>query len=383
MVGIGIYFLLLVFMAGTYIIYWRIRHPFWAKQPVFHFYDISYWFRNVGIINNSLPIRTPYTNFFNIITTPFESTKMDEFIDLVRNNYLQNGDNCYLPDQKNIVPYFPLSNSYISFYYLYQVPIGVITGRPMRLNVSGIQMDVYYIDYLCVKEGHRKKNIAAQLIQTHEYQQRRLNPNISVSVFKREEELTAIVPLTTFHSKCFDLCPILSLTYPASSSLTGTLKNAKYFYDWVAIQMKTRKVSLFPPLHSFIALLSSSNLYLEMYLIDNNIEAAYIFKKTCTFLKKKREILTCICSVKSAECTAEQFIGGFQCALDKICKSENKGEMDGDVYGYIAVEEMADNGVIGKYLCEQTDPIITSPNAYFFYNFAHQPYAANTAIIFG
>ena len=43
------------------------------------------------------------------------------------------------------------------------------------------------------------------MIQTHEYNQSHKNKNICVSLFKREEELTGIIPLTIYKTYCFPL----------------------------------------------------------------------------------------------------------------------------------------------------------------------------------
>ena len=51
-----------------FFIYIRIKYRFWAMQPVFHVYDLYYWFVNVGIINKELPLKNRYTNFKNIKT---------------------------------------------------------------------------------------------------------------------------------------------------------------------------------------------------------------------------------------------------------------------------------------------------------------------------
>ena len=77
--------------------------------------------------------------------------------------------------------------------------IGLISSRPLTCIIGeNILFDLYYVDYLCVDKYHRNKNIAPQLIQTHEYNQSHSNKKISVSLFKREEELTGIIPLTYY-----------------------------------------------------------------------------------------------------------------------------------------------------------------------------------------
>jgi len=46
----------------------RIKHPFWAVQPVFHYYDLHMWPFNYGIISPRLPTKNKYVNFTNINT---------------------------------------------------------------------------------------------------------------------------------------------------------------------------------------------------------------------------------------------------------------------------------------------------------------------------
>jgi hypothetical protein len=121
--------------------------------------------------------------------------------------------------------------------------IAVITGRPLHITffntnksnkIKG-ELDVYYIDYLCVDKLHRKKNIAPQLIQTHEYNQSHLNRNICVSLFKREEELTGIIPLTVYKTYCFNM---RNWFKPQDLSakiqlLNGDKQNIYYLYNFI------------------------------------------------------------------------------------------------------------------------------------------------------
>ena len=86
---IGFIILLIILL----FIYVRIKYRFWALQPVFHVYDLYYWFVNAGVINKELPLKNRYTNFKNIKTISFDIlSKKDikEFVLLVQLNYLRN-----------------------------------------------------------------------------------------------------------------------------------------------------------------------------------------------------------------------------------------------------------------------------------------------------
>ena len=65
-IGAIISFIVLTFL------FIRIKYRFWALQPVFHFYDLYYWCRNVGIIRHELPTTNRYTNFKDIRTYTFD-----------------------------------------------------------------------------------------------------------------------------------------------------------------------------------------------------------------------------------------------------------------------------------------------------------------------
>ena len=76
--------------------YIRIKYPFWALQPVFHFYDIYYWFINIGIIRHELPEKNRYVNLKNIKTINYEQVDnnlLTQIVTLIQLNYLRNNDN--------------------------------------------------------------------------------------------------------------------------------------------------------------------------------------------------------------------------------------------------------------------------------------------------
>jgi len=89
--------------------YIRIKYPFWALQPVFHFYDIYYWFINIGVIREELPEKNRYVNLKNIKTINYEQVDnnlLTQFVTLIQLNYLRNNDNIFKPLKENIAPYF-------------------------------------------------------------------------------------------------------------------------------------------------------------------------------------------------------------------------------------------------------------------------------------
>ena len=102
-------------------IYIRLKYGFWAVQPVFHVYNLLYMFNPPGVISGLLPDKNKYTNFKNIDTSLYvELTQIQKqrLVNLIQANYLQRGDNTFMPRLENIAPYFTGHNdkSFVSFY---------------------------------------------------------------------------------------------------------------------------------------------------------------------------------------------------------------------------------------------------------------------------
>ena len=412
-----LYFLGAIFLLVVlFFIFIRIKYRFWAVQPVYHFYDVYYWFFNIGIIRHELPEKNRYTNFKDIetITTnkllnddSIMKDKLTNFMDLIQLNYLRNDDNTFLPEKENIIPYFEGHNSpsFFSFFWepdvlidvktnttIYtKMLVGAITSRPLTVtiyktnNPDVVKFDTLYVDYLCVKKGFRKKNIAPQLIQTHEYNQCHTNKNICVSLFKREGELTGIIPLTVYQTYVFDMKnwvkPPKQL-HSKTTLLVGDSQNMYYLYNFINELTNSKPqgnhckwdITIIPEMTNLVSLVKSKNMYIYMLLTDMEIEAVYIFKKTCTNIEKAKEMLVLIASIKTINITLTKFIQGFKNALWEIL-------LNNPNYHYLAIEDVSDNKYIIDNIKVKTHPTFESPTAYFFYNYARSPFDANKALI--
>jgi len=391
-------FAIIIAFIISFFCYIRLKYKFWSMQPVFHFYDIYYWFINVGIIRHELPEKNRYVNFANIKTYEYDKVAENIFkqlVILIQLNYLQNKENTFSPTKDNIIPYF-IGHNASTFWSYYLEPeviidsktnktfnenklIGVITSRPLHVNIKKATFDVYYVDYLCVHKSFRKRNIAPQLIQTHEYNQSHNNKKIVVSLFKREEELTGIIPLTVYQTYCFNMRnwnQVPETMHAKVVLLTGDKQNMYYLYNFMNELTKEGKwdITVYPEISNLMELVSTKNLFVKMLIIDGNIEAVYIFRKTCTYIEKDKEILSCIASINGNTLTKKEFINGFKVALWSIIKLHKN-------FKYLTVEAISDNGCIIDNLSIRTHPFIISPMAYFFYNFAYSPFKPEKCLI--
>jgi hypothetical protein len=403
---VGIYILgFIILLVVLFILYIKIKYKFWCIQPVFHFYDFQYWLYNRGIIRYELPEKNKYTNLKSIKTYDFNSLtnkQLQDFIVLIQLNYLRNKENKFYPKKDNIVPYFS-GHTLKTFCSLYFKPItiihnkssetftqdeiaGIITSRPLHVQIQNKyskqmkNFDVYYVDYLCVNKNYRKQQIAPQLIQTHEYNQSHLNRKICVSLFKREEELTGIIPLTIYKTYCYllrdnhyNIPPLLPSNIQV---LTGDKQNLYYFYNFLKeIQQENQlDILIYPELANLIELINSGNIFLKMLMSDGEIIGAYLFRKTCTYIRKEKEIVSCFASIKSKNIDNKNFIIGFKNSLWSIIKDHAN-------FGYVTIENISNNYLLIEDKNKNNHPIAVSPMAYFFYNFAYSPFDSKKCLI--
>jgi len=381
--------------------YIKIKHRFWSVQPCFHIYDLQWYLFPCGIINYQLPEKNRYTNFTNVDTIEYSklsNLKLQQFANFIRPNYLKNGDNYYHPKLKeNIVPYFTGHNTkcFVSFYYEDELLlssdaktiqnkkiVGVLTTRPVHIlftktkTTTKNQMDAYYVDYLCVDKSRRHKNIAPELIQTHHYIQRQLKKDIQVSLFKREGELSLLIPMCIYKTICFDmtqwtrpsdLLPFVSLIEVGKTNIHHLFD---FFKDYNHVHFD---LCIMTDLTNILELINTRNIYIYMIIKEEEVIAAYIFRNNCVSLKKGTECLSLIATVNNCK-NKELFAHGYKVALWKLWESN-------PAFKCAVIEEISDNYIIVDNLLKKSTPILTSPTAYYFYNFAYSTFNSKKVLV--
>jgi hypothetical protein len=391
-------YVLLTFITCVIIIFIfiRLKYKFWYYQPVFHYYDFFYWFNSPRIIRKELPTKNKYTNFKKIYFLSFNemnqnSKQLKEFVYLIQENYLKNKENHFNPLSENIIPYFKnhFAESYFSFYYedilLEDIKnkiiisdkklIGVMTTRPLHAFIKNKLLDVYYMDYLCIDKMHRKNNIGPQLIQTHEYLQSHSNKKIAVSLFKREGDITGIVPICLYKTYCFQMHKWIK---PLSLSnetilLKGDSENLYYLYNFIVDYKQKWDIYVIPEISNLIELAQTKNIYIYMIMIENEIKAVYFFRKVCTSINKGKEVISLFASIKG-NIDENIFITGFKVSLSKIIQEYK-------YFYYLCVEDISHNNKIINNLLIKSIPMYIYSNAYFFYNFIYHTCSSNKILM--
>jgi hypothetical protein len=369
-----------------YIIYTRITYDrFWIQQPVFHKFNISYYFSSPQIIQIEQPSKNKYTNFSNIETVCFDKLEdplWNKFLSLIQN---KTGDTKEKPD---ILPIFNsvLERSYISFYnepvvfqniekgyYIDEKrPLGVITSRPLRMFIKQSNIDleqpIYYIDFLHVNDNKNKqeqKNIKYELIQTHIYNQQLLNihasknsnanmqsgnnimskndKNIRVCLFKlcNTSNNIGVVPLCLYKSYIFSLKQYY-FKRAIGNSLTQSQNHFKHYQvfevtkstfhnvlDFIKEQHVDRyHVFILPNINNLFEQILSKSLivYYLFDVINGRIISVYFFRVN-------KRTVTCVGSIcyydevekrngRGNKNTEELFIYGFKLTLIKLTEKK-------------------------------------------------------------
>jgi hypothetical protein len=133
---------------------------------------------------------------------------------------------------------------------------------------------------------------------------------------------------------------------------------------------------------NMIELIKTKNIFIYTIVFNSEIVCAYFFRKSCVFVDKDLEVLSCFASINNIQSENEKnnsnknndlFVQGFKISFWKI-SFEN-------YFGYAAIENISNNNIIINNLCLKTKPMIVSPTAYFFYNFAYKTFAAEKSLI--
>jgi predicted GNAT family acetyltransferase len=256
-----------------------------------------------------------------------------------------------------------------------------MTSRPIHIFINegdkDSSFDAYYVDYLCVDKNYRKKGIAPQIIQTHHYNQRHLNKKILVSLFKREDELTGIIPLCVYNTYGFSM-----KNWHKPDELSGIYKlleineeNYHFLLDFIKLNNNQFTIIINTEHTNIIELIKSKNIFVYVLMEDNIIKAAYFYRKTCVFYDKGLEILSCFASINGFHESAHNkiFIQGFKISFWKTAEK--------NYFGFASIENISHNNLIIENICIKTTPIIISPTAYFFYNFAYHTFKSNKVLI--
>ena len=216
--------------------------------------------------------------------------------------------------------------------------VGVIVARPVKIIMPTMTINAYMWDPMCASQQQQQKqhphphphqNIRS-LIETHEWNQRFLNPDYKVSIFRKENNLsTGLVPFVQFNS----------YIYPSNSRNNNNDGGGGYYIatfgpNNLALLLHSRDPRL--QLSLYFRLLVMVHLQHWVELVCNNamivvglyardgghLGGLYFFRETyCTRgdADKPLTSLMCIGSVCFDDTPPEEFVFGFlQCIQNEL-----------------------------------------------------------------
>jgi len=360
--------------------YIKIKYNFWINQDIHHTYKFWYNFFP-GIIDKDLPEReNKYHNFKNIQTLRYSSLQektKDRLSLFLENNFSKNNFFSFFPKKENIIPYFvglEGGETFLSIYKKERINscelLGTILSYPIQIMIKNNSFNCYYVDYLCVDTNYRNQNMALELMQTHNYNQRYMNKNIVVSLFKREKKLDIAIPLCEVSSYLYSIKEITNEKMPHNIKLIKVGKdNINHFYDFIKLNYSKFDIYISTLPANLLELIKTENLIIYMLIQDTQVIAGYYFKKLCMYVNERKEVYNCIGSLNC--CLLEDiFINGFKNALINIKKDYND-------FTYIMIENISDNN---KFI-NLTKKIIITKSIYYFHNLAYKKINANNCLI--
>jgi len=399
--------LVAIFTLVGILIYIKLTYPFWNTQPVFHTYDFwRYWYTSqTYLIQSGYPVRTRFCNFTNIKTSNYleigESEKKAA-VNLIQSYSIPDESAIYMFNTENLDAYMTGQSisSFISFYYedafeilpasltmnplitdttlidVIKKPVGLITSRMIELWVYEIKYPVYFLDFITVNREKADKGISRELIQTHEYIQRRQsldNENIKkdtsaiqISLFKKEVDLCkGIVPLVVYESSLFyihyqknDQIKKLPPHFILVEIHRRNIQLLADFLENVKSKYKCFGISEIPNLAGFI-----EKGILRIYVVQKGAEiySAYFFRDSRSVFEDRGALLILAGSIKNTN-SDELFYAGFLRSLREILKKT-------PIFRIIMIERISQNIQIYNEFKKTKEEIGENSSAYYLYNF--------------
>jgi hypothetical protein len=377
------------FIAAFFVLYIKMKYPFWNQIPALHVYD---WHRRFlysekPYIVHGIPKKTKYYEPRLVKTERFqdlEESRKTELATLLQNHYLPS-DRVFcsvkVPDlaaqcaNALISTWIPFSTpdgrqsgnsptrieddivllntnreegdikgSTISVKSKIREVQGFITSRKINTAITlGSSDDRYivqepanYIDYLCFDKTRTFTSNIRKLFHTHEYNERMSFPERNITLFKKEVELCdAIVPLVEYEAFTFYMRHRIEPTQlPRNFQLVRIQReNLRHLHDWME-----RVASLQAGAGAGFTVSVTAEIGDLIHLLQTNQMFAYVLRGPDPEVKTKLDMVYAIYFFRNAHMKYEDLEGGD--TLHANCSFCNTNDADLYFLGFVcAVRE--------------------------------------------
>ena len=349
--------------------FFKLKQPFWSRQPVFHLYNLTYWIMSPGIIqhdNIKRDSRFFDPRIYHAFSHLLDKTEQQNIVEFIKENFVTiNADGVvYNPTHKSIFSYLN-ANSILSIKYdNYDEKdkiIGCISGRPIVCFFKDTKAPIHanYVDYLCVHKDERNQGIAPKLIYSY-YHHQREKTGYKICLFKKEGTLTSIIPLCTYLTYGFHI----SGYTPSKMINVIKIKNIKLLYDNLPLLKHKFDCVIIPNVNDFMAI---NDIHIYGIVNMQQIYCLFFFRNTYSKINGI-DTVECFASINNtdADIFYQSFLGCIMTHfIDKI----------------LIIEDISDNTILVNNLQNHIKIKFKSPTGYYFYNYGIKPILPNKLFI--
>lgn len=384
-------------------VYIKLKYRFWSIQPVYHTYDIFYWFcKKSRIIHKDFPKINRYVNIIDIQTKQPNSLSHSEkqiITKFIKKYYLQTNVFNYMPKEVNVFPYLENSNhpGFISLLHrpTYKMEkntakiaseyTGLITSRVLLVTLNkNPSFPTYYIDHLSIDPGYKNKETIPKLLQTHIYNTRHKNHTIQTGLLKHYKKPSIVKALTSFNIVGFDIhkCPAIPLPHARYNLIEISQAHVTFLNDFLNKQKKLYDCIIIPELTNILSLIKTQNIFMYGMICNNSLVSLHIFKNIVTYYgnhktleERLRENPNCILSIASliSDDHKKLLMWSFLLSLHR-CSSKIKAT-------YLFIESSSKNKAIAENIMKMNIPIFNQKTHLILYNFIHSTIDSEKCLI--
>lgn len=349
--------------------FFKLKQPFWSRQPVFHLYNLTYWIVPPGIIqhdNISKDSRFFDTRIHHAFSHLHPEKEQNKIVEFIKNNFVTINEDgvTYTPTHNNIFSYLNTKSILSIKYENYDEKdkiIGCISGRPLICYFKNIKEPIHtnYVDYLCVHKDERKQGIAPKLIYSY-YHHQREKTGYKICLFKKEGTLTSIIPLCTYFTYGF----YISDFKPPRMINVKKIKNIKLIYDNLMLFREKFNCIIIPNVNDFISI---NDIHIYGIVNMQQIYCLFFFRNTYSKIDNNYTV-ECFASINNTDEDTfyQSFLGCIMTYfIDKI----------------LIIEDISDNTILINLLKKHLNIKFKSPTGYYFYNYGIKPILPNKLFI--
>ena len=361
--------------------YIRIQHPFWSSQPIFHVYDILYYFKPFTFIygrDTPFTFHKTYIDYSIQIESKASDKTLREFVSFIQEQYMKTKASHYNPSKESLelalTSYFTNFPCYIAYKTMYNDnnPLGMyccLTSRPIYVHMNDKQYIGNYVDYLCVHKDYRKQGHTEKLIYTYACHAKQ-DSGINLFVFKKEYgSHTCIQPLVEYTSFVYDIRDWNSISMDITPMKFEEIhiNSFQMIHEYIQSISSFFDCTLISSLEYILKSIEIQDIHIYVLRHDDKVYGLYFFRNAYTTYEEddeKHEIIECIGSICFQEEAKTMITDVF---INIVCMIREKYKMS-----FLVLDILSHNFIIKEHLLY--DYKVESTSSYYLYNYICKTY---------